>query len=42
MATPTNAQGTQGEIFSPRKLLNEAISNFTLNFTPSKFTNYIW
>ena len=39
MATPTSDQGTQSEFFSPRKLLNEAISSITRNFTPSKFTN---
>ena len=40
MATPTIDQGTQHEYFSPQKLLNEAISIITLNFTLSKFTNH--
>ena len=39
MATPISDQDTQREFFSPRKLLNEAISIITQNFTPSKFTN---
>ena len=39
MATPTSDQGTQHNFLSPRKLLNEAISIITQNFTPSKFIN---
>ena len=39
MATPTGDQRTQREFFFPQKLLNEAISIITKNFTTSKFTN---
>ncbi len=39
MTTPTSDQGTQHEFFSPRKLLNEAISIITRNFATLKFTN---
>ena len=37
----THSHVTQCKFFSPQKLLNEAISSITGNFTPSKFTNHM-